>query len=100
MQWQCLESKMAAAAWALIAFMALEDPTEIITEPRGYYASLEACQQAAERKKTLDGFLCKIGQSAMVVKLLGRSMPAQSFIELILRASQESSMGFPETSNP
>ncbi len=34
---------MAAAAWALIAFMVLEDSTEIITEPQGYFASLEAC---------------------------------------------------------
>lgn len=51
-------------------------------------------------KKTLDGFLCKIGRSTMVAKLLGRSIPAQSFIELILRAFKESSMGFPEASSP
>jgi hypothetical protein len=79
--------------------MVLEDPTEIITEPQGYYASLEACQQAAEQKKTLDGFLGKIGRSTMVAKLLGRSIPALSFIELILRGSKESSMGFPDISN-
>jgi hypothetical protein len=95
MQWQCLESKMAAAAWALIAFMALEDPTEIITEPQGYYASRESCQQAAERKKDVGWVLMQDWPKHDGRKIAGQKYSCTEFHRADLEGLQRVIDGLP-----